>query len=161
MLTREQLKGMWVSVPTEWDEDGDFDERTFRDQVAMLIDAEPHGLFTTGTTGEFYALDWEEFRAVTDAFLAETAGRIRVQVGGAGHVYVVVHDEPRFLPRLLQEVCREPLHRGDHHGEADGPVAATGGDAAVRCGIRRSNVGQGLRRDERLAARESPDTRAL
>lgn len=81
MLTKEQLKGLWVSVPTEWDEDGNFDEKTFRDVTAMLIDAGAHGLYTTGTTGEFYALDWEEFKKVTDAFLAETAGKIPVQVG--------------------------------------------------------------------------------
>ena len=81
MLTKEQLKGMWVSVPTEWDEQGEFDEKTFRGEIAMLIDAGAHGLYTTGSTGEFYALDWEEFQKVTDAFLAETVGKIPVQVG--------------------------------------------------------------------------------
>ena len=81
MLTKEQLKGMWVSVPTEWDEQGQFDEKTFRDQIAMLIAAGAHGLYTTGSTGEFYALDWEEFQKVTDAFLAETADKVPVQVG--------------------------------------------------------------------------------
>ena len=81
MLTQTQLKGMWVSVPTEWDEDGNFDEKTFRDEIAMLINAGAHGLYTTGSTGEFYALDWEEFKQITDAFLAETAGKIPVQVG--------------------------------------------------------------------------------
>ena len=81
MLTKEQLVGMWVSVPTEWDEEGNFDEKTFRDEVALLIDAGVHGLYTTGTTGEFYAMDWEEWTRVQDAFLAETAGKIPVQVG--------------------------------------------------------------------------------
>ena len=81
MLTNQQMTGMWVSVPTEWDENDDFDEKTFRRDVAMLIDAGAHGLYTTGTTGEFYALDWEEFKQVTDAFLAEVAGKIPVQVG--------------------------------------------------------------------------------
>ena len=65
MLTRDRLRGMWVSVPTEWDEHGNFDERIFRDETAMLIDAGAHGLYTTGSTGEFYALDWEEFKLVT------------------------------------------------------------------------------------------------
>ena len=81
MLTKDQLKGMWVSVPTEWDEDGAFDESTFRDEVAMLIDAGAHGIYTTGSTGEFYAMDWQEFTQVTDAFLAETTGKAPVQVG--------------------------------------------------------------------------------
>ena len=81
MLHKESLKGLWVSVPTEWDKDGNFDEKTFRDDVALLVDSGAHGLYTTGSTGEFYALDWEEFTAVTDAFLAETAGRVPVQIG--------------------------------------------------------------------------------
>jgi len=81
MLTREQLLGLWVSVPTEWDEDGNFDEKSFRTEVAMLIETGVHGLYTTGSTGEFYALDWEEWKQVQDAFLAETVGRIPVQVG--------------------------------------------------------------------------------
>jgi len=34
MLTKERLKGIWVAVPTEWDNEGNFDEKTFRDEVA-------------------------------------------------------------------------------------------------------------------------------
>lgn len=81
MLSQQDLHGMWVSVPTEWDENGDFDEKTFRAEIALLIDAGAHGLYTTGSTGEFYALDWQEFKMVTDAFLSETAGKVPVQVG--------------------------------------------------------------------------------
>jgi dihydrodipicolinate synthase/N-acetylneuraminate lyase len=81
MLAKDQLQGMWVSVPTEWDEHGNFDERVFRDEIALLIEAGAHGLYTTGSTGEFYALDWEEYKQVTDAFLVETVGKVPVQVG--------------------------------------------------------------------------------
>lgn len=81
MLKKEELAGMWVSVPTEWDEDENFDEAVFRDEVAMLIDSGVHGLYTTGSTGEFYALDWEEYQQVTRVFLEATAGRVPVQVG--------------------------------------------------------------------------------
>lgn len=81
MLTKDQLQGIWVSVPTEWDEHGAFDERTFRDQIALLIEAGVDGLYTTGSTGEFYALDWEEYKQVTTAFLDEAAGKVPIQVG--------------------------------------------------------------------------------
>ena len=81
MLKKEQLVGLWVSVPTEWDENGDFDEKTFRDNIALLMDVGINGLYTTGTTGEFYTLEWDEWKLVQDAFLAETAGKIPVQVG--------------------------------------------------------------------------------
>ena len=81
MLTKGQLKGLWVSVPTEWDEDMEFDEETFRREISMLIDSGVHGLYTTGTTGEFHALDWDEWKNVQNAFLDEAAGRVPVQVG--------------------------------------------------------------------------------
>ena len=82
MLTKEQLRGVWVAIPTEWDADGNFDERVFREEIAMLIDAGGmHGIYTTGTTGEFYALDWDEYKQMVDAFAAETVGRCPMQVG--------------------------------------------------------------------------------
>lgn len=81
MLSTEQLQGMWVSMPTEWDADGNLDEALFRDEIAMLIEARPHGLYTTGSTGEFYALDWDDYQQVTSVFLDEVGGKIPVQVG--------------------------------------------------------------------------------
>ena len=81
MLTKEQLQGMWVSVPTEWNQDGEFDEKIFRKTTAMLIEAGAHGLYTTGTTGEFYAIDFEEYKMVTDVFLDEVAGKVPIQIG--------------------------------------------------------------------------------
>jgi dihydrodipicolinate synthase/N-acetylneuraminate lyase len=81
MLKQEQLKGLWISVPTEWDAQGKFDEKTFRDEIAMLIAAGAHGLYTTGSTGEYYTLDWDEYKQVQTAFVRETAGKIPIQVG--------------------------------------------------------------------------------
>lgn len=81
MLTKDQLKGMWISVPTEWDEFGKFDEATFRKEIAMLIESGVHGLYTTGSTGEFFTLDMEEYKQITDVFLDETNGKVPVQVG--------------------------------------------------------------------------------
>ena len=81
MLAKEDLKGMWISVPTEWDENGDFNEKVFRDEIALLIDSGVHGLYTTGSTGEFFALDWDEYKKITEVFLDETKGKVAVQVG--------------------------------------------------------------------------------
>ena len=81
MLSKKQLEGMWVSVPTEWNEDYCFDEKVFRDEVAALIEAGANGLYTTGSTGEYYAMDYEEWKRIQDAFLAETRGRIPIQIG--------------------------------------------------------------------------------
>ena len=83
MLNKDQLRGVWVSVPTEWDAAGNFDEKTFRDSTVMLIDAGVHGVYTTGSTGEYYALDWDEYTHMVDAFAAETVGKIGMQVGAS------------------------------------------------------------------------------
>src|SRR4029078_6064692 len=81
MLTKDQLKGLWVSVLNPWDETDGFDETSFRDEIGLLLAARPHGIYTTGSTGEFYALDWEEFKQMVDAFAAETVGKIPTQIG--------------------------------------------------------------------------------
>jgi dihydrodipicolinate synthase/N-acetylneuraminate lyase len=81
MLTKENLKGVWVSITMPWDEDGNLDEDTFRENTAKLIEAGVHGLYTTGSTGEFYTLDFDEFERMVDIFAEETAGKILTQVG--------------------------------------------------------------------------------
>lgn len=81
MLTKENLHGVWVSLTMPWDENDQLDEGVFRENVARLIEAGVHGLYTTGSTGEFYALDFDEFERMVDLLVAETAGRIPVQVG--------------------------------------------------------------------------------
>lgn len=82
MTSAVNVKGVFAAVPLPWDEQGQFDERTFRRDIARLCDSGVHGIYTTGTTGEFYALDFDEFRRVVDAFAAETRDReVATQVG--------------------------------------------------------------------------------
>jgi len=71
MLTRETFRGPWAGLPIAWTEEGAFDERTYRQDVARCCAAGVPGVYTGGTTGEFYALEFEEFAAVTDATIAE------------------------------------------------------------------------------------------
>jgi len=74
MLTREQFVGPWAGLPIAWTAlapDCRFDEATYRADVARCCAAGVPGVYTGGTTGEFYALEIEEFRAVTDATVGE------------------------------------------------------------------------------------------
>jgi dihydrodipicolinate synthase/N-acetylneuraminate lyase len=71
MLTREALRGPWAGLPIAWTDEGTFDECTYRQDVARCCAAGAPGVYTGGTTGEFYALEFEEFAAVTDATIAE------------------------------------------------------------------------------------------
>ena len=71
MLTAETLKGVWALVTSPWDEDGRFDEATFRHDVSYQCGSGVHGLYTGGSSGEFFTMEFDEFRAQTDIFLDE------------------------------------------------------------------------------------------
>jgi len=73
MLTPDQfrdryLKGVWAAIPLPWTEQGTVDESLLRHLVAVYKAAGVHGVYTTGTDGEFHVLDFPEFRALVDVF---------------------------------------------------------------------------------------------
>jgi dihydrodipicolinate synthase/N-acetylneuraminate lyase len=71
-LTRENLHGVWAAITTPFDDDGRFDEGTFRENIRRLAGAGVHGIYTTDSDGEFYALEIDEFKRVVGIFAAET-----------------------------------------------------------------------------------------
>ncbi len=71
MLTREQLEGPWAGLPVAWKEDFSFDEDAYRADVERTCKAGVPGIYTCGTTGEFYAMEFDEFKAVTIATVEE------------------------------------------------------------------------------------------
>jgi len=81
-LTRTTLGGVWVAIATPWDERCEFDEPTFRTNVRRPAAAGVSGIYTTDADGEFYAVEWDEFRRIVDA-LADEAQRagVATQVG--------------------------------------------------------------------------------
>lgn len=66
-LTRDSFTGPWAGLPVAWTEDDRFDEATYRQDVASCCEAGIPGVYTGGSTGEFYALSFEEFEAVAKA----------------------------------------------------------------------------------------------
>ncbi len=71
MLTRKTFRGPWAGLPVAWTDDDRYDEKTYRGDVARCCAAKIPGVYTGGTTGEFYALEYEEFTAITDTTIAE------------------------------------------------------------------------------------------
>ncbi|MCM8822789.1 MAG: dihydrodipicolinate synthase family protein [Candidatus Omnitrophica bacterium] len=71
MLTKENFKGIWAGIPVAWNEDESFDEKAYRQDVERCCMAGVLGVYTGGTTGEFYAQEFEEFCRITDATIAE------------------------------------------------------------------------------------------
>ena len=60
-LTRENFTGPWAGLPVAWTKDDRLDLNAYGQDVEGCCLAEVPGVYTGGTTGEFYAMDWEEF----------------------------------------------------------------------------------------------------
>lgn len=65
-ITLEGLRGIWAGITMSWDEHDAFDEASYRTNTEAMCQHPVHGIYTTGSTGEFYALDFEEFCAMVD-----------------------------------------------------------------------------------------------
>jgi len=71
-LTRENLHGVWAAIATPFDQDDRFDEDVFRENLRRLHAAGVHGIYTTDSDGEFYAIELDEFKRIVDVFADET-----------------------------------------------------------------------------------------
>jgi len=71
-LTAETLKGMWAGLPTPWTDHDQADEDALRENVRRICRAGAHGVYTHGTTGEFYAQTIEEWQLVARATVEES-----------------------------------------------------------------------------------------
>ncbi len=70
-LTRKTFTGPWAGLPVAWTDDDRFDEETYRGDVFRCCLAGIPGVYTGGTTGEFYAMEFDEFREVARATVEE------------------------------------------------------------------------------------------
>ncbi|MCW2898300.1 MAG: dihydrodipicolinate synthase family protein [Streptosporangiaceae bacterium] len=70
-LTRQTFIGPWAGLPVAWDEHDEFDEQAMRADVARLAAHGAPGVYTGGTSGEFYAQTEDEFRAIATAIVDE------------------------------------------------------------------------------------------
>ena len=70
-LTAENLHGVWALIPTPWDQQDRLDEQVLRHDVAYLCGSGLDGIYTTASSGEFFAMDDEEFCRLVDATLDE------------------------------------------------------------------------------------------
>jgi dihydrodipicolinate synthase/N-acetylneuraminate lyase len=71
VLNRQTFTGPWAGLPVAWTADDHFDEAAFRGDVARCCKANMPGVYTAGTTGEFYAMEFDEWKAVTRAAVEE------------------------------------------------------------------------------------------
>jgi dihydrodipicolinate synthase/N-acetylneuraminate lyase len=76
------LHGILAAVTTPFTPDADsVDEPVLRAHAERLIAAGVHGLVTTGSTGEFSTLTWQEYRRVIEAYVEAAGHRVPVVAG--------------------------------------------------------------------------------
>lgn len=80
-MTRKTLEGVLTAIVTPVDDQDQFSEAAFREQIERQI-AAGNGIFCGGTNGEFFALTDNEKRRVAEVAVEQIAGRVPV----VGHV---------------------------------------------------------------------------
>lgn len=74
--------GSWAGLPVPWTPNDQFDENRYRKDIEACARVGIPGIYTCGTTGEFYALDWEEFQVITQTTVQECREQgIRSMIG--------------------------------------------------------------------------------
>jgi 4-hydroxy-tetrahydrodipicolinate synthase len=68
-----QWEGIWAGLPTMFNKDWSLDLGAMGANIQRMLKAEVQGIYLLGSTGEFYALNFDEFRQLAD-FLVKTAG---------------------------------------------------------------------------------------
>jgi 4-hydroxy-tetrahydrodipicolinate synthase len=74
----KEIKGIVVPVVTPFRQDESINEDALRQIVNYLVGAGVHGLFPSGSQGEFWALTTDEKKRVMDVVIEEAAGRVFV-----------------------------------------------------------------------------------
>jgi dihydrodipicolinate synthase/N-acetylneuraminate lyase len=64
-LTRQSLCGPWAALILPWTDRDELDARRFKQEVRSYGGTGVHGVYTGGTTGEFYAQDEATFERIT------------------------------------------------------------------------------------------------
>ncbi len=76
-----EIKGIIPAMVTPFDADENLNEAALRQLVNHLVNGGVHGLFPTGSQGEFYALSDSEKQRIWEIVVDETQGRVPVYAG--------------------------------------------------------------------------------
>lgn len=74
-------EGIIPALVTPLTAKGDINRPVLRELINHVVDGGVHGIFITGTTGEFYGLSPEARKEIIQVSVEETAGRVPVYVG--------------------------------------------------------------------------------
>lgn len=78
---QQKIAGIIPPLPTPFDQDGEIDEKAFRNVVRFFLDKGVHGVCVGGSTGEGHTLTRDEFRRLIDITAEEVNGRVPLVAG--------------------------------------------------------------------------------
>jgi dihydrodipicolinate synthase/N-acetylneuraminate lyase len=64
-LNRRTLQGVWCALIVPWTDDDELDPQRWAQEIRSYAGTGVHGVYTGGTTGEFYAQDDDTFERIT------------------------------------------------------------------------------------------------
>jgi len=64
-----ELRGVCAALPTPWIKDGRLDREIFEHDIRRICRAPIHGVYSGGTTGEFYAQDFARFVEINECLV--------------------------------------------------------------------------------------------
>lgn len=101
-LSAAEIRGNWATLLLATNLDGAIDYHRMADEIDVLIDAKPSGIYSNGTAGEFYSQTPEEFCRICEllACKCETAG-VPFQIG-VSHPSADVSLERLLVARLFK-----------------------------------------------------------
>lgn len=81
-LNSDEIFGNWATVLLTTDKDGNIDYSKLNDEIDILIESQPNGIYSNGTAGEFYSQTEDEFLLISEllAMKCEKAN-ISFQIG--------------------------------------------------------------------------------
>jgi dihydrodipicolinate synthase/N-acetylneuraminate lyase len=83
-LTRATLHGVWSALIVPWTDADELDSRRFIKEVRSYGGTGVHGVYTGGTTGEFYAQDDQTYARITEIACDEAhAVGLPIQIGAS------------------------------------------------------------------------------
>ena len=89
MLDREKYTGPWAGLPVPWTDEDLFDEQTYREDIQRCCEVGIPGLYSGGTTGEFYAMSFEEFQQTSRVLVEECQRHSKPAVVGCTSTYTL------------------------------------------------------------------------
>jgi 5-dehydro-4-deoxyglucarate dehydratase len=102
--THRALDGVLFFPVTPFTESGEVDPDLLAQHIAKGVDAGPGGVFIACGTGEFHAIEADEFRQIVRTAVDVVAGRVPVYAGAGGSVA-----QAQTFARLAAEVGADGL----------------------------------------------------